>query len=115
MLRRFVVARPPVLQVRCMAAKKGGKGKGGGGGAAGGGASEKTALGDFSTDEMYPELKLGELTDADVPAWAREAAVKVLEPQEVELPRPGEEDRKHFKLERRERIKLDNARRGMGL
>ena len=108
MMRRL--ARP--VGIRAYAAPK----KGGKKGAGAKGATEKLGgVGDFEMDDMYPDLKLSEMTEADVPAWAREIATSVLEPQPEEPPAPGQEDRKFFKQERRAKIKTDNERRGMGL
>ena len=64
---------------------------------------------------MYPQLKLGELTDADVPEWAGDLVEEVYDAVTEEEIKPGEEDRKHFKLLRREKIKAENERKSMGV
>jgi hypothetical protein len=94
------------------AAKKGGgKAKGGGAGA----AAPTGAVGDFPLDEMYPDLKLGSLTKADLPSWAKEELALVFPPKGVKIPPPGPDERKFYKLERRKKIKEDNERRALGV
>jgi hypothetical protein len=88
------------------------KGKKGGGAAT---AEKAGGIGDFPMDEMYPELKLGELQESDLPAWVNEVADEVLADAAKAAPAPGEEDRKYFKLQRREKIKQDNERRSLGV
>jgi hypothetical protein len=85
---------------------------------AGGGGSAAAGPGDFKIDEMYPELKLGELTAADVPAWAARVYSEVFEQPKLAdrpPPLPGQEDRKSFKVLRRAKIKENNERRGLGM
>lgn len=90
---------------------KGGKDKGGATAAAPVGGP-----GDFPPNEMYEELKLGEMKDSDVPTWAKDIAKEALKTSQDSAERlPGREDRRSFKLQRREKIKEDNERRGMGL
>jgi hypothetical protein len=83
-----------------------------------GGASAATGPGDFPIDEMYPELKLGELTAADLPAWAAEVYAEVYEKPKLAdrpAPLPGQEDRKYFKVLRRQKIKENNEKRALGM
>lgn len=90
-------------------AKKGGGGGGGAAGATGG-------PGDFPVDEMYKELNLHELKRSDVPQWAVDDVKLVFGPAQPETPvLPGQETKKTFKELRRQRIKENNERKGMGL
>ncbi len=104
------------------APKKGASGKGGKGGGGGGGASAAVGgVGDFALDDMYAELRLGSLSKADLPAWTREQYLAVYQQQGKNAthppppPAPGTEDKKYFKLQRRQKIKEDNERRAMGV
>ncbi len=92
-------------------AAKGKKESGGGGGPAAG-------PGDFKIDEMYTQLKLEELKPSDVPAWAAEQYMEVFESPKLAdrpPPLPGQEDRKYFKVQRRQKIKENNQRRALGI
>lgn len=67
-------------------------------------------------DDLYPELKLAELTDDDVPQWVHEE-IQIykdsLEGKQVK-PAPGKETKRDYKLARRKAIKEENERRVLG-
>lgn len=97
------------------APKKGGAGKGK---KDSGAAQAAAGPGDFPIDDMYPELKLGELQAADLPEWAVEEYKSVYEGPKLAdrpPPLPGQEDRKYFKVLRRQKIKDNNERRALGI
>ncbi len=84
----------------------------------GGPAQAVGGIGDFLLDEMFLDLKLGDIKAADLPPWVQEEydnmTVAVKEKNKP-TPPAGQEDRKYFKAERKKKIKADNERRELGM
>ncbi len=84
----------------------------------GGPAQVLGGIGDFPLDDMYTELKLGDIKVADLPSWVKEEydnVMKGVKEKDKPTPPAGLEDRKYFKAERKKKIKADNERRELGM
>lgn len=95
-------------------AKKGGGGGGGKDKKSGGGANKALGPGDFPMAGQWGPVNLDSITAKDLPDWVNEEYDLVFA-KKAESPSAGKEDRKFFKVQRKQRIKEANQRKTLGI